>query len=190
MNRLILRSLVTTSLLLVLLAVPSIASADSVVWTLTATLAGGGTASGSFLFDGTTYSDISITTPLNPTPGYTGLWAAGLPSATGVLFGSTDPTNFSGPVLVLMFSGLGLGNSGGAVPLVPGLFDVGTQTLTGSGEFSCNDAGCGTFTTPVVITGGEVVGTVVTPEPSALALLGMGLAALLVGATVRKLSQA
>jgi len=42
----------------------------------------------------------------------------------------------------------------------------------------------------VVITGGEVVGTVVTPEPSALALLGMGLAALLAGATVRKLSQA
>jgi hypothetical protein len=184
--------MVTTLLLLVLLSVPSIASADSILWTLTGvTLVGGGTATGSFDYNAATntFSSIDITTTSNPT-GYTGLWAAGIPSATGLALGSSDPTNLSGPVLLLMFSGLGLGNSGGSVPLVPGLFDIPTQTLTGSGEFTCSDAACGTFTTPVVITGGEVVGTVVTPEPSALALLGIGLAALLAGAKVRKVPQA
>jgi hypothetical protein len=192
MNRLVIRGVFSTVLLLALLSLPSIASADSILWTLTGvTFAGGGTASGSFMFDGTTFSDISITTPLNPT-GYTGVWSAAGPTATGVAFGSTNPSDFSGPVLALMFSGLGLGTTPGTVSLVPGVFDIPSATLTGSGEFSCTDAACDTFTTPVTITGGEVVGTavVVTPEPSALSLLGIGLLALLAGASRRKASHA
>src|SRR5215472_1052949 len=80
MNRLILRSLITASLLLVLLSVPSIASADSILWTIT----GVPGVTGSFIFNGTTYSNISIITPLNPTaPGYTGVLAGSGPTATG-----------------------------------------------------------------------------------------------------------
>src|SRR6516162_3197331 len=73
MNRLILRSLVAALLLLVLLSVPSIASADSILWTLTnvafTPIAGtsgvAGTATGSFDFDATmgpmgTFSNIDI----------------------------------------------------------------------------------------------------------------------------------
>jgi hypothetical protein len=143
------------------------------------------------MFDGTTFSDISITSPLNPT-GYTGLWAFGMPTATGVDLGSTNLADVTGPVLSLRFTGLGLGTTPGTVFLALGSVTGSgpTLTLTGSGEFSCSDPACGTFTTPVVITGGEVVGTAVTvtPEPSALALLAVGLAVLLAGA--RKLSQA
>jgi hypothetical protein len=187
MNRLILRSLVTALLLLVLLSVPSIASADStnsVLWTIT----GVPGVTGSFMFNGTTYSDIHVSTPLNPAPpGYTGLWAdpGVTPTATGVAFGSTNPLDLSGPVLVLMFSGLGLGTTPGTVSLVPGAPDLST----GSGEFICTDALCNGFTTPVPITapGAEVVGTaVVTPEPSALWLFSMGLLTLLAGVSIRK----
>jgi len=88
-----------------------------------------------------------------------------------------------------MFDGLGLTDAGGMVSLVPGVFDVPSQTLTGSGELTCNSGCTPPFTDVRVVTTGDVVGTVVTPEPTALSLLGIGLVALLAGGAIRKASQ-
>ena len=68
MNRLVLRSVFSAVLLLALLSVPSIASADSILWTLTGvTFSDGATASGSFIFNGTTFSSIDISTSVGNT---------------------------------------------------------------------------------------------------------------------------
>src|SRR5215469_8835458 len=74
MNRLMLRSLIIGLLLVVSLSVPRIASADSILWDVTATFAGSTTPIdlGTFVFDGTTYSDIHLATSLG---GFSGVWA-------------------------------------------------------------------------------------------------------------------
>jgi PEP-CTERM motif len=185
MNRLMFRSLITALALLVLFCVPSIASADgvSVVWTLSATLNDGGTASGHFTYDGTTYSSIDITTsPGSPLSGslfggaeYTSVNAIFPPTETGVIFMTGDSSAF----LFLLFDGLGLTDSGGKILLMTG--------DGGSDEGTCT-AGCTEGTELRTFTAGEVVGTVPTPEPSALSLLGIGLLALLSSAAIRKAS--
>jgi hypothetical protein len=89
--------------------------------------------------------------------------------------------------LMLLFD-FPLVNTGGTV----------TDTLTtgavdGGGEGTCDAADCGSSTQDRFITGGaatSTVGVVTTPEPSALSLLGVALAALLAGAALRKASQA
>ena len=210
MNKLILRSLITASLLLVLLSLPSIASADSVLWTLTGvTFAGldpttglpngttGGTANGSFDYNAATntFSNIDITTTAGSGFGgatYSGLLSNGLvfgSSSTGLLLGApgTAPTGLMGPVLMLLFD-TPLINTGGTV----------TDTLTtgavdGGGEGTCDSADCSASTQNRFITGGaatSTVGVVTTPEPSALSLLAVALAALFAGAVIRKASQA
>src|SRR5215469_2200860 len=205
MNRLITRSLVLALLLLVLLSLPSIASADSVLWTLTGvtlspvpgTTAVAGTATGSFDYDfaTNTFSSIDIKT-FNTTPSgpvllntYTGLLSDGLifgSSSTGLLLGKSGP-DLTGPVLMLLFD-FDLVNPGGTV----------TDTLTigldaGGGEGTCDNGDCSLNTQDRFITGGaatSTVGVVTTPEPSALSLLGVALAALLAGVAIRKASQA
>ena len=65
MHRFTNRALITVAGLLVFFCLPSIASADGVTWDLmNVTLSGGGTASGSFVYDSTTntLSDVNITT--------------------------------------------------------------------------------------------------------------------------------
>src|SRR5215469_10360802 len=99
MNKLILRSLITTSLLLVLLSVPSIASADSVLWTLTGvTFANvtdptmtGGTVNGTFEYDfaTNTFSAISLVS----TSG-SGFGGASYSTLSGAFPGSSSSTGF------------------------------------------------------------------------------------------------
>jgi len=154
----------------------------------------GGTATGSFKYDfaTNTFSSIDIVTTAGSGfagATYTGLLSGGVifgSSSTGLLLGAPGP-DLTGPVLMLIFD-FDLVNSGGTV----------TDTLTtgatsGGGEGTCDSADCTSSTQDRFITGGaatSTVGVVTTPEPSALSLLGVALAALLAGAAIRKVSQA
>src|SRR6202008_1301356 len=122
MNRLIFRSLITAFILVVTFGVPSIASADGVTWTLTASFNDGGTASGSFNYDAitNTYSAIDVITTTGTTllgTTYTTLSYLATDSSTGLTLGvsSGDITNTS--FLFLLFNAP-LTNAGGlTVPL-------------------------------------------------------------------------
>jgi hypothetical protein len=203
MKRLISWSLITASLLVVLLCVPSIASADGsdpvAIWTFTGvTFAGidqttglpavppvtGGTISGSFGWNGTAFSNINITSTAGS--GFAGAVytaiMAGSGSTTGFIAEApfTSGTGFN--TLFLLFQNP-LVNTGSPAtdPLVTGFLD-------GGGEGTCTDAGCSDGGTEIrFITGGAATttGSVVTPEPSSLTLLGVGLS-LLAFAAIRK----
>jgi len=208
MSKLILRSLTTASLLLVLLSVPSIASADSVLWTLTGvTFAGidptsgspngttGGTITGSFAYDfaTNTYSAIDLVSTSGSGFGgatYTSLTGgtfSGSQSSTGFIAGDGASSGLTGTAALQLLFELPLFNSGGTVtdPLMTGID-------SGGGEGTCDDDTCSSATEDRFITGGPATSTVavVTPEPTALSLLGVALAALLAGAAIRKASQA
>lgn len=182
MSRITFRGLITVSVLLILLCVPSIASADGVTWDLTASFDDRGSASGSFFYDAgaNKFSAIHITT----TPGtafagttYTSLSGVFGSSNTGMLLGASSGDLTDTDLLFLMF-GLDLTKLGGTVPLI------------GVGEGTCDNADCSLSTEDRAITTGDVVATVVTPEPSTFLLLGMGLVALLAGLARRKVSHA
>ena len=181
MNRLVLRSLFSALLLLALLSLPSIASADSILWTLTGvTFSDGATASGSFMFNGTTFTSIDITTSVGNT--YMTISPVFMSSDTTLWLGSTGDLTGT-PLLALLFNGP-LENTGGTV----------TDSLTtgdmAGGEGSCNDSTCSDPGEDRSITGGGATSTVGVPEPSALSLLCVALAALLAGVAIRKASQA
>ena len=184
MNRLVIRSVFSAVLLLALLSLPSIASADSILWTLTGvTFSDGGTASGSFMFNGTTFSSIDITTSLGNT--YTTISPVFMSSDTTLWLGAPGGDLTGTPILGLLFDGP-LVNSGGTVTDNLSLGDLA------GGEGDCIDAVCSDTTAGRSITGGGATSTVavVTPEPSALSLLCVALAALLAGVAIRKASQA
>ena len=205
MNRLIIRSLVTASLLLVLLSVPSIASADSILWTLsgvsfegidqtTGLPSGvtGGTATGFFMYDlaTNTYSDIHITTTTGSGLGgstYTTLSAGPFQdSPTSLWLGASSGNLMGTPLFALFFTQPGLGNSGGLTnSLLTGIDMCG---LEGSCDNTAGNTGCDSSTPFRFVTGGEVTSSTVvaTPEPSSLSLLGVALGALLAGVAIRK----
>ena len=184
--------------LLVLFGVPSIASADGLIWTLDGvtfgdwttslgvTIGTGGSATGSFVFDGNIYSDVSVsTTPwatlLVPTS-YTSLTTIANSNSTGLGLQTPPCSDPSCPdlqnisFLFLVFT-QPLTNAGGtiAISLVPN-----------SLEFVCLDTACDASDMRLV-TGGEVsAAAVATPEPAASVLLGIGLLALLIGSAIRK----
>ena len=202
MNRLILRSLVTALLLLVFLSVPSTASADSILWTLTGVpftpVAGtsgmAGTATGSFDFDGTTFSNIDIktfnTTPTGPVllNEYKTLSAGPFNDSVISLFlGASSGDLSKTPLLALFFEMPGLVNSGGTATA-----HLTTGADMGGGEGSCTASDCSSSAEDRFISGGAATSTVAvpTPEPSALSLLSVALAALLAGVAIRKASQA
>jgi hypothetical protein len=187
MNRITFRSLMVVPALLVLLCVPSVASADGITWSLSGvTFDDGGTASGSFVYDAVTntVSSINIVTTAGTT------FSGSTYTALSPGFSPPLPFDFvfvpsaSGDLTGTMYLDLelpmpGLTNSGGFVSLM----DIGSEGL-------CADAECDTpADSPIrMITGGELVSPVVaTPEPSAFVLLGMGLVCLLGAAKVKVL---
>jgi hypothetical protein len=191
MNRLVIRSVFSAVLLLALLSLPSIASADSILWTLTGptsaacptgcvTFSDGTTASGSFMFNGTTFTSIDITTSVGT---YMTISPVFTSSITTLWLGSTASDLTGTPLLALLFNGP-LENTGGTV----------TDSLTtgdmAGGEGSCNDSTCSDPGEDRSITGGGATSTVGVPEPSALSLLSVALAALLAGIAIRKAAQA
>jgi hypothetical protein len=194
MNKLILRSLITASLLLVLLSLPSIASADSILWTLSGVMfSDGGTASGSFDYNSATntFSTIMITTTGGTSFGgatYSTLSGAfpGSSSSTGFIAGAAGG-DFTGTALLMLLFDNPLINTGGTVTDL-----LTTGDTNGGGEGTCDQADCSTQTQDRFITGGSASSTVgvATPEPSALSLLVVAFAAMLAGAAIRKASQA
>ena len=192
MNRLTFRSLIAVLGLIVLLSLPSIASADGATWTLSGvTFDDGGTASGSFTYDAlsNSFTVIQVTTTtgtLVTAASYKSLSSCCGSSDTGLLLGPnvTDFTNT--PLLFLLFSAP-LTNAGGTIPLMFGFVDTDFD----SAEDFCTNSDCSAFSMRLV-TGGEVVGVPSTavPEPSAISFLTLGLIVLLVGTILRKVPYA
>lgn len=177
MSRMTFRALIAVPVLLVLLLIPSIASADGITWNLTGvTFADGGTASGSFVYDAVTntVSSIDIVTTVGTVFGgttYTALNPGFLPLPDDiVVVPNSSLSNFTGTFVLDLSLAAPLTNAGGIVSMA-GL----------GGEFTCADAGCTApnLDTYRLMTAGEVVAT---PEPSALLLLGAGLGVLLIAA--------
>lgn len=187
MKRLTFRILKIALVLLVLFGVPSIASADGITWTLSGlTFDDGGTASGSFNYDAVTntYSAINVTTTTGTTltgATYTSLSDLASSSDTGLLFGASS-VDLTGISLLMLLFDAPLTNSGGIVQVALLPPNDGIEAI-------CTSSDCSTFSSRSV-TGGEVIGTVVTPEPPAISLLSIGLIVLLVTAAIRKVSHA
>ena len=169
--------MITRSYALALILLPLLvasASATPLVWTLTGvTFTDGGTASGSFMYDPATntYSNVNITTTTGSVrTGATYHFVSGPPnppSGNFILQLTVGSGNLSGtPAFALVFTGLGLTNSGGTVSVLSGL------------EAFCNDAVCSGPAAPSrTTTAGSVVGSA-TPTSGAPALSTWGTAAL------------
>jgi len=178
------RNVTVVCTLLILAAMASGARADSVTWTFTdVTMADGGTASGSFIYDA---ADNSVTSIIITTTAGT--------ESSGATYRALDPgygpypfdmafvidpslPDYTGTP-ALEFETIGnvpLTNAGGVIPI-----DVN--------EFTCTDAICNTADeVRGSIDGAELVGVVNTPEGSSILFLVLGLVGLIgVGAARRR----
>jgi hypothetical protein len=195
MGRLIFRNLIPALGLIVLLSLPSIASADGVTWTFSGVTFddGGMVASGSsFFYDALSnkYDDISVTTTagtLLTGATYTSLSSCCGSSDTGLALGPNVTDYTDTPLFFVLFSAP-LTNAGGTIPLSFGFADTDFD----SAEDFCTSPVCSgpSGFSMRLVTGGEVVGVASTavPEPSAISLLIVGLIVLLVGSILRKVS--
>ena len=184
MNRITFRSLIAVPVLLVLLSVPSVASADGITWTLSGVTFDDGTAAtGSLVFDATTGTVLSadVVTTGCPTCTFTTgeTYTAQNPGAapfmpfsivlvpTGSV--STDTRLFD---FELVMPGIKAA-SFSPVDLLAGVAFEGV-----CGDDACDVAADSPFR---FVAGGQLVApSVATPEPSTFLLVGMGLLCLVV----------
>lgn len=162
-----------------MLAMPA-ANANLVQWTLqNVSFVGGGTATGSFVYDADTdtYSDISITTSSGSIGGGSYMWPwDSLSQATQLVIWTYDPSSppadLTGELYLSLTFFDALTNAGGTVNL----------DEINNFEYICNTASCSgsgskTFR-DIVYPGGSVVSTSV-PVPAAVLLFGSGLLGLI-----------
>jgi hypothetical protein len=140
---------------------PLTAQAVPVEWTLNGfTFVGGGTASGSFVYDAdtNTYSSVNITTTPGTLAGasYTDVSPGFANSATVGLFVTTTVGDLTGTPALALFYGAGLTNAGGAVAI----------TLNGNVEGTCNNATCTAGTGTRSLVAGALLNGVVVPTPT------------------------
>lgn len=181
------RGIVLVGLLLLCTAVPPVASADGVTWTIEdLTLSDGASVSGSFVYDATTntFSSIDIVTAAGtaldgsafPGATYTAVDPGFGPYPFDVAFvpsaSSSDLTN--GPVLELEFF------TGTDENTTENLTNAGGSVVTVVNELECSDSNCSTVAAQEIRGSspnsptGLVVGVPVA-EPSTLLLIGSGL---------------
>jgi hypothetical protein len=146
----------------VLCFLPVFASATPLLWTLDAgiTLTGGGTVSGSFVYDAATntYSNVNITTTAGTLPGATYRFVApGPQNVFGLTVVTTSGANQAGnPGLNLLFVGGLLAAGGTGIPVL-------------MREGTCQDAGCAANFGPLGQTVREnILGTVSSSALTAL----------------------
>jgi hypothetical protein len=180
MNHTTFRSLMAVPVLLVLLCVPSVASADGITWTLSGvTFDDGAKATGSLVFDATTGMVLSanVVTTGCPTCTFT----------TGETYKAEDPG--SAPFMPFSIVLVPTGSVSTGTRLFD--FELANPGLTGSlnpvdllggvaFEGVCGDDACDVpADSPFrFVAGGQLA--VTTPEPSTFLLVGMGLLCLVV----------